>query len=98
MNRKDIGDKLAAAKLDTLLVVGGRSPYLKGVIEIHGKMDKNKTSLLKVDNATDIMAEAPDKLAQSLLLFVQGQGLLTSLSLPGVLDKRLSTDSNTGKK
>lgn len=41
MNRKDISDKLIQIKtLDVLLVAGSKSPYLQGVVSIHGKMDK----------------------------------------------------------
>lgn len=41
MNRKDISDKLIQIKtLDVLLIAGSKSPYLQGVVSIHGKMDK----------------------------------------------------------
>lgn len=41
MNRKDISEKLSQIKtLDVLLVAGSKSPYIQGVVSIHGKMDK----------------------------------------------------------
>jgi len=72
MNRKDISDKLIhITTLDILLVAGSKSPYIHGVTSLHGKMDKSRTSLLKIDNVVDVIFEAPEKLAQSLLLFVK---------------------------
>lgn len=99
MNRKDVSDKLTQLQnMDILLVAGTKSPYSQGVVSIHGKMDKSKTSLLKIDNCVDVMHEAPVKLASNLLLFVKGLGYLTSLSLPGIDRQRtMSGDSQTGE-
>ncbi|XP_074602807.1 uncharacterized protein ZK1073.1 isoform X2 [Brevipalpus obovatus] len=98
MNRKDISEKISEMKsLDILLVVGMRSPYMQGVINIHGRMDKSKTSLFKIDECVDPFHESPDKLAHSLLLFVKGLGYLTSLSLPGIDRQRtMSGESQSG--
>jgi len=81
MNRKEMHD---LKELDVLLVCGGKSLFSSGVESIYSKCNKTKTSLLKVDGITDIMTECPEKLAQSLLLFVKGLGFLTSLQLPGI--------------
>lgn len=75
MNRKDISEKLSQNKVDCLLVAGGKSQYLSGVNQLHAKMDKSKTSFVKIDDVANILDEAPQKLAQSILLFVKG-GLL----------------------
>ncbi|CAG2119966.1 unnamed protein product, partial [Medioppia subpectinata] len=75
MERKEIAD---LRELDVLLVTGAKSPYCAGVEAIHSKCNKTKTSLLKVDECTDVISEFPDKLAQSLLLFAKGLGFLTS--------------------
>ena len=48
MNRKDISDKLVQIKtLDVLLIAGSKSPYIQGVVAIHGKMDKVGASFMK---------------------------------------------------
>ncbi|RWS31870.1 hypothetical protein B4U80_10808 [Leptotrombidium deliense] len=96
MNRKDITDKMHAIhRLDTLLVTGGKSPFATGVSNIYSKMDKEKTSMLKIDQVSDVLSETPEKFAQSLLLFVKGLGYLTSLTLPGVERQRtFSGESN----
>ncbi|KAI2802456.1 hypothetical protein RDWZM_009915 [Blomia tropicalis] len=81
MNRKEISD---LSNLDVLLVVGGRSPFVHGVEHVYSKCNKQKTSILKIDNIVDVISQCPEKLAQSLLLFVKGLGFLTSLQLPGI--------------
>ena len=42
--------------------------------------DKTRTSILRVDEVGDVLAEAPAKVATSILLFCQGLGLLTTLT------------------
>ena len=81
MNRKDISEKLSQNKVDTLLIAGGKSQYLSGVNQLHAKMDKSKTSFVKIDDVTNVLDEAPQKLAQSILLFVKGE-LLSQESWP----------------
>ena len=46
---------------------------VKGMETIFGYCDKSKTSMLKVDDVTNIMEEAPGKLANSILLFAKGK-------------------------
>ncbi|GBM20528.1 Uncharacterized protein ZK1073.1 [Araneus ventricosus] len=70
--------------MDVLLVSGGKAAHTQAVLSMYMKMDKQKTSFLKVDSAGDVLMEAPEKLAQSLHLFVKGLGFLTSVTLPGV--------------
>ncbi|XP_054163662.1 uncharacterized protein ZK1073.1-like [Oppia nitens] len=90
MNRKEILD---LRDLDVLLVTGARSPYCAGVEAIHAKCNKTKTSLLKVDDAVDVLSEFPEKLAQNLLLFVKGLGFLTSC--PAMADRSDATTLKT---
>ncbi|XP_077291583.1 uncharacterized protein ZK1073.1 isoform X2 [Arctopsyche grandis] len=87
LNRRDLS--LKGCQLDTLLVTGALSPYSGVVEKLYREQDKNKVTMLKVERAGDVLTEAPAKVSQSLLLFCQGQGLLTSLSLPGV-ERRMS--------
>ena len=42
--------------------------------------DKTRTSILRVDEVGDVLAEAPAKVATAILLFCQGLGLLTTLT------------------
>ena len=73
MNRKDISDKLSQSKVDCLLIAGGKSQYASGVAQLHAKMDRTKTQIIKFDDITNVLDEAPQKVAHSLLLFVKGK-------------------------
>ncbi|KAI1296653.1 Uncharacterized protein HDE_05063 [Halotydeus destructor] len=85
MNRKDIGPQLAAGATglpDVLLVAGARAACCPAVAALHGRMvpqARAKASLLKLDGVAEPLAEAADKLAQALLPFLQGLGLLTGV-------------------
>uniref|UniRef100_T1JG56 AB hydrolase-1 domain-containing protein n=1 Tax=Strigamia maritima TaxID=126957 RepID=T1JG56_STRMM len=84
-NRSDISGLLEKKlKVETLLVTGSNASHQSTVHAMIGKMDKGHSSLLKIDGVGDVVTEAPDKFAQSLLLFCKGLGLLTSLTMPGV--------------
>lgn len=90
MNRKDISGLIEAnlKTMDVLLVTGSKAAHAQAVQNMYARMDKQKTSLLKVDAVGDVLQESPEKLAQSLLLFVKGLGFLTSITLPGVERQR----------
>lgn len=68
MSRKDLP---LVKDMDILLVAGSRSPYLNGTQKYFAQCDKEKTSFLKVDHVVDVLTEAPEKLAKSILLFVK---------------------------
>ncbi|KAG9510249.1 hypothetical protein GZH46_01215 [Fragariocoptes setiger] len=93
MNRKELP---VVKDLDILLVAGSRSPYINGMQKYLAQCDKEKTSFLKVDHVVDVLTEAPEKLAKSILLFVKGLGFLTSLMLPGIERQRTLSGSSTG--
>ena len=80
-NRTDISEKLMEKlKCDTLLLVGDKSSFLHTTETMYKHADKSKTSILRIDDVGDVLAESPSKVSQSILLFCQGIGLLTSLS------------------
>ncbi|XP_053602144.1 uncharacterized protein ZK1073.1 isoform X3 [Plodia interpunctella] len=87
INRKDL--VLRGCQPDILLITGMLSPYSGVVEKMYRELDRDKVTILKVDKVGDVLAEAPAKVAQSLLLFCQGQGQLTSLPPPGV-ERRMS--------
>ncbi|XP_050672636.1 uncharacterized protein ZK1073.1 isoform X3 [Leptidea sinapis] len=87
INRKDL--ILRGCRPDILLITGMRSPYSGVVEKMYKELDKERVTILKIEKVGDVLAEAPAKVAQSVLLFCQGQGLLTSLPPPGV-ERRMS--------
>ncbi|KAF4518270.1 hypothetical protein B566_EDAN005838 [Ephemera danica] len=86
LSRKDLPVK--NFKSDVLLVTGERGSFANAVEKLHASLDKSKATLLKIDRVGDVMLEAPEKLAQSILLFCKGQGQLTSITMPGVERQR----------
>jgi len=84
------------AKLDTidaLLVTGSRAPHIQTVYNTHKNMNKKKTTLLVVDNVSDVMQEKPDNLARSLILLCKGCGLLSGVGIPGMERQRTLSSS-----
>lgn len=90
--RNDISPTLKSVKCDALLIVGSKSSHVQAAEFMHSNMDKTRSSILKIDDVGDVLEEAPEKLANSILLFCKGLGWLTSVNLPGV-QRRSSTDS-----
>ncbi|EEC01163.1 conserved hypothetical protein, partial [Ixodes scapularis] len=90
--RKDTANavtlRFQQTNMDVLLVTGSKAAHAQAVQNMYARMDKQKTSILKVDAVGDVLQEAPEKLAQSLLLCVKGLGFLTSITLPGVERQR----------
>ena len=81
MNRTDISEKLMSEMVcDTLLIVGDQSSFLHTTETMYQHANTTKTSILRIDDVGDVLTEAPGKVSQSILLFCQGMGLLTSLS------------------
>ncbi|MCP9266377.1 Ndr family protein [Dirofilaria immitis] len=86
-----IGTKLD--NMDALLVTGARASHLHTVYTTHKSMNKRKTTLLVVDNVSDVMAEAPEKLARSLILLCKGCGVLSGVAIPGMERQRTLSSS-----
>ncbi|KHN79830.1 Uncharacterized protein Tcan_07585 [Toxocara canis] len=86
-----IGSKLD--NMDALLVTGARASHLHTVYRTHKSLNKKKTTLLVVDNVSDVMAEAPEKLARSLILWCKGCGVLSGVPVPGMERQRTLSSS-----
>jgi protein NDRG1 len=87
---------LKQCKVDILLITGMLSPYSTVVEKLHRDCDKEKVTMMKIERAGDVLADAPAKVAQAILLFCKGQGLLTSVVMPGVDRQRAFSTSSGG--
>ncbi|UYV63429.1 hypothetical protein LAZ67_2004036 [Cordylochernes scorpioides] len=76
--------------MDVLLVTGEKAAHVQAVQYMYGRMNKQKTSFLKVTNAGDVLAEAPEKLSHSLHLFVKGLGYLLEVVYTAALRSSIS--------
>ncbi|KAG5682124.1 hypothetical protein PVAND_011500 [Polypedilum vanderplanki] len=94
MTRKDL--PLKNCKVDVLLITGMLSPYASVVEKLHKDTDKEKVTMMKIERAGNVFTDAPAKVAQSILLFCKGQGLLTSVVMPGVDRQRAFSTSSGG--
>lgn len=95
MKRQDL--PLAEAKTDVLLITGVLGAYASVVEKLHKDLDKDKATLLKVERAGDVLTDAPAKVAQSVLLFCKGLGLLTSVALGMDRQRTFSGSSGEGE-
>jgi len=96
LKRSDFTPKLEKLSVETLMVAGSKAAHIKGVHNMHQASNKAKASLLKIDDVGDVLSESPDKMAQSLLLFCKGLGVLTSVPLAGVDRQRTFSGSSQG--
>merc|ERR1712142_404059 len=76
---EDINSKL---KCDVLIVIGSKSSFVKQTEAMHKQANLEKTSLIKLENVGDVMIESPEKVAEAILFFSQGLGLLPSVVGP----------------
>ncbi|KAH7722483.1 Ndr [Aphelenchoides avenae] len=86
-----IGDRLDT--IDVLLVAGAKAPFINAVHQMHKTMNKKKTTLLVVDDVSDVAVEAPDKLARGLILLCKGCGLLPHVAMPGMQRQKTLSSS-----
>ncbi|KAL3074060.1 hypothetical protein niasHT_033268 [Heterodera trifolii] len=77
-----IGKKLA--NTDVLLITGSRAPHNQDVRHMFENMRRDKSTLLVIDEVIDVLAEAPSRVARSLILFCKGFGELSGVETPGI--------------
>ncbi|CAH1258753.1 NDRG3 [Branchiostoma lanceolatum] len=78
MARTNFVDKLKTMKCRVLMVTGSRSAHVKDVERTYSAMDRQNSEILKLDGG-DVMEDNPEKLAESMLFFLQGLGLVASV-------------------
>lgn len=99
LKRTSVVDKLDKLSLEVLLLVGTKSTHVKAVenmYQIISKGGARSASLLKIDDIGDVLTEVPERVAQSLLLFCKGLGVLTSVPI-GLDRQRTFSGSSQGR-
>jgi len=92
--RTDILAKLKEQiKFDYILVVGGKSKLYQENLKTYKQITPGLCSILKVDEVKDPIVDSPDKIAESLLLFCQGLGLMPTVGRRG---SRVDSVGSTG--
>lgn len=65
--------------VDTLLICGAKAQMARAAEDMHANIAIGLCSIIKLDDVTDVVVEAPERLADSLILFCQGLGLVPSV-------------------
>jgi len=65
---------------DVLLMTGVNSKYVEDSELIHKEMSPGLCSIIKVEDISEPLTEAPHRVAEAVLLFCQGVGLLPSVA------------------
>ncbi|KRX81928.1 Protein NDRG1, partial [Trichinella sp. T6] len=64
-----------------LQIVGSGSPHINDTVELNSKLDPTKSNWMKVSDSSGlVLEEKPEKVTEAILLFLQGEGHLPSLS------------------
>ncbi|KAI0224997.1 Protein NDRG3 [Lamellibrachia satsuma] len=98
IKRSDLGivRELDPSKKDTvrmircpvMLVSGEYSPHLNDTVNMNGRLDPTTSSWMKFECGGMVLEEAPDKLAESFRLFLQGMGYIPALSQIKLVESR----------
>eukprot|EP00090_Calanus_glacialis_P035219 TRINITY_DN6016_c0_g1_i4.p1 TRINITY_DN6016_c0_g1~~TRINITY_DN6016_c0_g1_i4.p1 ORF type:complete len:319 (-),score=91.45 TRINITY_DN6016_c0_g1_i4:136-1092(-) len=93
--RADITGQISTKiSFDTLLISGMRSKSVKESEEIHKLVKPGVSSLIKLDDVEDVLEEAPEKLADSVILFCQGLGLMPTAKRRSSRSVSISSQGN----
>jgi len=74
---QDVNKKI---NFDVLLVAGMKSKYVADTEAIHAEMNPALCSMIKIEDVSEPLTEAPVRVSEALLLFCQGLGFLPSLN------------------
>jgi len=79
-------------KFDVLMIAGMNSKCVGDTEAMQKEITPGLCSMIKMEDVTDPLAEAPEKVAESLILFCQGQGLLPTIN------RRMSRQESTNSQ
>ncbi|CAD5209531.1 unnamed protein product [Bursaphelenchus xylophilus] len=75
-------------KVPVLQLVGSRSAFIEETVDLHSKLDPARSEWIKISDCSGlVLDDKPEKVTESLLLFLQGLGYFTQLNVRKVVDK-----------
>lgn len=83
---------------ETIIITGSKYALLHTNMTFYENCNHARSSLLKVDDVSDVLTQAPDALAKSLILFCKGIGILVSVNIPGVQRRSFSGEEGRGRR
>ena len=66
-------------KIPVLNLVGAFSPFVDDTVTLNGKLNPINATWMKIQDSAMILEEQPGKVAEALLLFLQGQGFCLNM-------------------
>jgi len=85
LSRDDISCEISLhMRSELLTMVGAKSSFVKATKEFHKLAPMRTSSIIVMDDVTDILDEVPEKFQESLLFFIQGLGLLPQVASEAV--------------
>jgi len=91
--REEFVSMLDTMTVETLVVTGTRSEMMRGSEDIHVQMKAGLCSIIKVEDVENVLAESEEKLADAIILFCQGCGLVPTVQRK--ISRKLSTTSSS---
>ena len=76
-NGKALYGASRALKSPVLNMTGDHSPHVEATVAFNGRLQPNKTTWMKIQDAAMILEEQPSKVAEAVKLFLQGLGYTT---------------------
>ena len=73
-NGKTIHGANRTLKMSCLNIVGEFSPHVDATVNFNGKLDPEKCTWMKINEGSMVVVEQTEKVAQAMILFIQGLG------------------------
>ncbi|KFD70401.1 hypothetical protein M514_13786, partial [Trichuris suis] len=83
LRRSDLNVRREGSTIEcpVLQLVGSGSPHINDTVELNSRLDPTKSNWMKVSDSSGlVLEEKPEKVTEAILLFLQGEGHLPSLS------------------
>ena len=66
--------------MPVLNIVGDHSPHVEATVTLNGRLEPALTTWMKIGDAGMVLEEQPQKVAEALVLFLQGLGHTLTLA------------------
>lgn len=80
-NGKELLGASRALKTPVLNMTGDHSPHVEATVAFNGRLQPNRCTWMKIQDAAMILEEQPSKVSEAVKLFLQGLGYTTVRSL-----------------
>ena len=75
-NGKPLFGATRSLQTPVLNMTGGHSPHVEATVAFNGRLQPNKCTWMKIQDAAMVLEEQPGKVAEAVKLFLQGLGFV----------------------